>query len=55
MDPNEALERLHDARRYFERDDLTQQDIERAMEAFIALDDWLSQGGFLPDDWGRQS
>lgn len=28
-----------------------EDDIERACELFEALDNWLSDGGFLPKDW----
>lgn len=43
MDPNAALAELRDA--------LGMGDLDRAREAFAALDGWLSSGGFLPDDW----
>ncbi len=61
MDPDEALKRLRVA--------LTLADkcpghgracacavgcLSDAAEAAKALDDWLSKGGFLPDDWRRK-
>jgi len=61
MDPNETLQRLREA--------LTERlcklseagtpceygDENHAVhEAFEALDEWLSKGGALPDDWARR-
>jgi hypothetical protein len=47
MDPNEALKQL----RHYVNHLLTPDNQERACEAFNALDQWLSNGGFLPADW----
>lgn len=43
MDPNAVLDRIRVAVRG--------TDIEEAFQAFEALDNWLIQGGFLPNDW----
>lgn len=45
MDPEVALAALREwARTQAEEGD-------SAVEAFTALDEWLSRGGFLPADW----
>lgn len=51
MDPDEALKLLQGLARRLE-DDVDEEAREMA-ERFIALDDWLSQGGFLPREWAR--
>lgn len=57
MDPNEALREL---RRIMTQLDKAQaaweveQLAERAADVFGGLDDWLSKGGFLPDEWRRR-
>lgn len=43
MDPNETLRRLRAA---FE-----DGDANGALDLFEALDEWLSEGGFLPTAW----
>jgi hypothetical protein len=43
MDPNEALRQI---RELFE-----EGNSDEAGFIFIGLDEWLSSGGFLPDDW----
>jgi hypothetical protein len=43
MDPNAALALIRD----------TGSSPEERLEAFEALDGWLSRGGFLPADWDR--
>lgn len=54
MDPNEALRRL---RRLCEalsdRDDYDNEVAGELAGQFEALDQWISKGGFLPDDWQR--
>lgn len=52
MDPNEALEHLRQIARqaYLSAEVDTE---ETWAEIFLALDDWLSNGGFLPEDWQR--
>lgn len=55
MDPNEALKNSREAARLIldspgsAVDDAVQG--QTLAEAFDALDQWLSKGGFLPDDW----
>ena len=54
MDPDETLRNARQADEdYRETDDAeTANDAsERLAEAFRALDDWLSKGGFPPADW----
>ena len=43
MDPNETLAII--------RNSFAATDYEAAEEAFEALDEWLSRGGFLPKEW----
>ena len=52
MDPNEALAIIRAAAERY-RDDLSTEveDLAPALEAFEALDEWLSKGGFLPGAW----
>lgn len=55
MDPNETLQRIHDARaRWVGTTGATAVEalIDMA-EAFEELDRWLSRGGFLPEAWAR--
>jgi hypothetical protein len=52
MDPNVTLEQLRQAVRY----DGPMTDTDRTellRDGFVALDESLSCGGLLPDDWGR--
>jgi len=51
MDPNRALENAREAVRLhgLKPDDLDAFD--DLVDAFEALDQWLSKGGFLPKDW----
>ena len=54
MDPNEALIQLrrfvalsHAGARF------TAEDVDQAAEAAHSLDEWLSAGGFMPEDWAK--
>lgn len=54
MDPNETLKYLrdqfkhfHDYRGYF----VEEFDGPGFVAAFQSLDDWITRGGFYPDDW----
>lgn len=47
MDPNAALQKVRELINDGDSADVL------LVEAFEALDDWLSKGGFLPDDWAR--
>ena len=53
MDPNKTLA---DLREYIaaskECDD--GEILDKIAELFEALDDWLRNGGFLPEDWKRE-
>lgn len=55
MDPNETLKRLRNILNTWDEWGILEADAEDALnnvtELFYALDDWLSQGGFRPDDW----
>ena len=55
MDPNAALEALRDAMRRYSAEDDEGHDryvaATEAAEAAEALDEWLSNGGFLPSAW----
>lgn len=59
MDPNETLRELRESVRRAQRaadGDSNDAEIEAWQEAgekILALDEWLSRGGFLPDDWAR--
>lgn len=57
MDPNVALKMIRDIARQWREgvidgrtvDDRTK--VAEMVEAFTALDSWLTYGGFQPDDW----
>lgn len=49
MDPNETLKQLREEFLY------QNPDIEEIVSLFQALDQWLSSGGCLPEDWKRPS
>lgn len=55
MDPNTTLSRLRELLSQWEEWGTLELDAESSMdeatELFLALDDWLSQGGFRPNDW----
>ena len=57
MDPNEALRLARGVvEKFHQPDDDSETDLEdlrRLVEAFDALDGWLSRGGFLPEEWER--
>ena len=48
MDPNAALA---EAKEILADRDVTDEYLPRLADIFEALDDWLSKGGFLPDEW----
>lgn len=57
MDPNEALLQLRDwATRVLapHQGDVYSLDEMNRAEQFQSLDQWLSKGGFLPDDWSSR-
>jgi predicted ArsR family transcriptional regulator len=47
VDPNEVLRRAREAAELIGHE----QDL---VEAFRALDEWITAGGFLPDAWTRR-
>lgn len=47
FDPNEALRELRHLIEINGEEDYS----EEIAEKFQALDEWLSKGGFLPEDW----
>lgn len=62
MDPNEALKRAREAARILDNDRCVSRKAREELaveldamtdlaEAFDALDQWISKGGFLPDAW----
>lgn len=58
MDPTAALHDLREAIRDAENpDQYTDREvaIEQVAASFEALDTWLSNGGFLPAEWQRET
>lgn len=51
MDPNDTLNHLREVVKWWNEGDADASDLERAVESFEALDEWISRGGFLPDAW----
>ncbi len=56
MDPNANLEEQRRLREKITRDlgvcnTVLPRDIEKFVELVAALDEWISEGGFLPCDW----
>jgi hypothetical protein len=58
MDVNETLRRLRQLIVDQELADSSEESAKlgwEAAELFRALDEWLSKGGFLPDDWSARA
>lgn len=53
MDPEANLEEQLRLSRRIENDEGTPDDATRLAELVLALNGWLSNGGFLPRKWGR--
>lgn len=59
MDPNEALKELRRILALYDNDQPPRKvedalwDFQAMKESLAALDQWLSKGGFLPDEWNR--
>jgi len=53
MDPDETLTELRELYNHWQDGNLFESDGERAVELFDALDNWLTDGGFLPRAWRR--
>lgn len=57
MDPNETLRQLRHVVQLNNQDNLITDDhtLDYVLERVQALDTWLTDGGFLPDDWAGLS
>jgi hypothetical protein len=56
MDPNATLAEIRDAIAAYGRGELDDQEYAEAItERLVALDDWISAGGFLPTAWQRSA
>lgn len=58
MDPNAALagmRRLCDEAEWLNSRDEIEAHMLAMRDQFRSLDEWLSKGGFLPDDWNQDS
>lgn len=53
VDPNAALENAREAIRRIQTEKDTDAYVADLVDAFEALDGWLSRGGFLPEEWKR--
>ena len=60
MDPNQVLKRFRqaysdweDTRGKGEDPDTAVAAADEMRDAMYAMDEWLSAGGFLPDDWAN--
>ena len=58
MDPNQVLKDARAALHEYistDDDDLIAEAAVKIIEGFQVLDQWLSKGGFLPNEWRRTS
>jgi hypothetical protein len=53
MDPNETLDRLRELTDFGDTHEDVERTLDEVSDLFTAMDDWLSRGGFLPDDWRK--
>ncbi|AHG23865.1 HNH endonuclease [Mycobacterium phage EagleEye] len=53
MDPNQTLEDIKLTLADLERVGPDRDMVANLMDKVTALDEWLSNGGFLPSDWQR--
>ena len=51
MDPNTALKEIREFVIGQHYKNLGPDEVDRLCEVFDGLDEWLSKGGFLPEDW----
>lgn len=51
MDPNKVLKKARAKAERILNDDSNTAEAQAFAEHFQALDEWLSNGGFLPEDW----
>ena len=56
MDPDEALKRAREAAQRYKRNIPRDPPVaaDDLADAFEAIDSWLSNGGFLPQDWQKK-
>lgn len=59
MDPNATLNALRALLAKFRQQDIDGtvydwHDLARVAELAEGLDEWISKGGFLPDDWSQR-
>jgi hypothetical protein len=55
MDPNENLRRLRALVESSNTDNVLQTPREaEIVDLFEALDQWITNGGFIPDDWAKR-
>jgi hypothetical protein len=57
VDPDETLDQMRQAVDEYENAStlgLEAEAAERLIERFVALDEWLSGGGFAPADWRHE-
>jgi hypothetical protein len=55
MDPNETLRLIRDQIIESDESGIEFYEPNYVAELFVALDDWLSNGGFLPEDWAKNA
>lgn len=59
MDPNVALSGIRNKATQIETDDgsliMARHEVMALVELFRALDEWLSMGGYRPDDWSHNT
>lgn len=54
MDPDEALKQLLVMAKKATNNELEPHEVERFGELFLALNQWLESGAFLPFDWRQR-
>lgn len=56
MDPDALLEQMRDAaRRTFGMQETSEnEDLATLVNGFVALDEWITKGGFLPSPWRKK-
>lgn len=53
MDPNIALKNAREAVESLSKNGFKPGNTNKLLMAFMALDEWLKNGGFLPTDWNK--
>jgi hypothetical protein len=54
MDPNKVLQEIRQLVARADEHELTTDESDYLTELFENLDEWLSHGGFLPNDWNKE-